>query len=206
MKEISRRDFLKVSTALAAGSAVGLSSPAIGLAVGASETSDVTSGLRIKGATETTTNCCYCSVGCGAICSVVDGDLVNFEGDPDHPINAGGMCSKGIGQFNVVNVYNPKTGKIENNPARIKKPMYRKPGATEYEEVTWDWAIAEIAKRVKDLRDKTFQTVNDAGVTVNRTEAIGTLGGAALNNEECHPLSKLARALGMVYIEHQARL
>jgi formate dehydrogenase major subunit len=111
-----------------------------------------------------------------------------------------------VAQFNISNVYNPKTGVIEPNPARLVKPKYRAPNATEWKEVEWDWAISEIAKRVKDLRDKTFEEKNENGVTVNRTNAIGSLGGAALDNEECHPLSKFLRSLGLVYIEHQARL
>jgi len=203
MRDVSRRDFLKISgAAFAASSVAGMIKPAFGYAAEASETPP----LRIKGATETTTVCCYCSVGCGAICSVVDGNLINFEGDPDHPVNQGGMCSKGVSQFNVVNVYSPETGEIMPNPRRLTKPRYRAPGSLEWKDVSWEWAIAEIAKRVKATRDATFVTKNDKGVTVNRTSAIASLGGAALDNEECHPLSKLSRSLGLVYIEHQARL
>jgi len=203
MRDVSRRDFLKISgAAFAASSVAGVMRPGVGFAAEASETP----ALRIQGATETTTICCYCSVGCGAICSVANGKLINFEGDPDHPVNRGGMCSKGIGQRNAVNVYDPKSGDLITNPARLTKPKYRAAGSREWEEVSWDWAIAEIAKRVKDLRDKTFETTNAKGVTVNRTSAIASVGGAALDNEECHPLSKFLRSLGMVFIEHQARL
>ena len=63
----------------------------------------------------------------------------------------------------------------------------------------------EIAKRVKKTRDESFQ--QKAGeTTVNRTEAIACLGGAALDNEECYLLSKFARAMGVCYLEHQARI
>jgi len=204
MRDVSRRDFLKISgAAFAASSVAGLARPDIGCAA---EADDETPALRIKGATETTTICCYCSVGCGAICSVVDGMLTNFEGDPDHPVNKGGMCSKGVSQFNVINVYDPESGELIPNPRRLTKPRYRAPGALEWKDVSWDWAIEEIAKRVKAVRDATFETTNENGVTVNRTTAIGSLGGAGLDNEECHPLSKLMRSLGVVYLEHQARL
>jgi len=203
MRDVSRRDFLKISgAAFAASSVAGMIRPEAGFAAEASDAPP----LRIRGATETTTICCYCSVGCGAICSVVDGKLINFEGDPDHPSNEGGMCSKGVAQFNVINVYDPLTGEMKPNPARITTPKYRAPGALEFKDVTWDWAVAEIAKRVKATRDATFETVNENGVTVNRTSAIASLGGAALDNEECHVLSKFSRALGIVYLEHQARL
>jgi len=203
MRDVSRRDFLKISgAAFAASSVAGLMNPSVGFAAEASETP----ALRIQGATETTSICCYCSVGCGSISSVVDGKLINFEGDPDHPSNRGGMCSKGVSQFNVVNIYDPANGELRTNPARLTKPKYRAPGSSEWEEVSWDWAMAEIAKRVKKTRDETFEEKNDKGVTVNRTQAIASLGGAALDNEECHSLSKFMRSLGLVYLEHQARL
>ena len=205
MDNISRRDFLKISgfgTAFAAGTVSGLISAESGFAAEAYQPQK----LRIKGATETTTICCYCSVGCGGICSVIDDKLVNFEGDPDHPINHGGMCAKGMAQFNVAMVYDPKTGELIENPKRLKKPLYRAKGASEWKEISWEKAIKEIAKRTKALRDKTFEAKDETGVTVNRTRAIGWLGGAALDNEECAVLAKLARALGLVYIENQARI
>ena len=48
--------------------------------------------------------------------------------------------------------------------------------------------------------------VNDKDVTVNRTEGIAWMGGAANNSEEGYLSSKLARSLGVVYLEHQARI
>ncbi len=201
MHEISRRDFLKILGGTFAASAV------VGtLAPKSSFAADADLEDRIKDATESTSICCFCAVGCGGICSVVDGKLIAFEGDPDHPVNAGGMCAKGIAQFNMINVYNPKTGALEPNERRLTKPRYRAPGAKEWKEVSWEWAITEISKRVKKTRDETFETTNEAGVTVNRTEAIAQLGGAGLDNEECHPLVKLGRALGILYLEHQARI
>jgi formate dehydrogenase major subunit len=179
---------------------MGVSSPSDGFAA------EAKLQYRIKDAVESTTICCFCSVGCGGLASVVEGKMVAFEGDPDHPVNMGGMCSKGIGQFSMGNAYNPETGELETNPNRLTKPKYRAAGSDKWEEITWEKALEEIAKKVKKLRDETFEKVNDAGVTVNRTMAIGHLGGAALDNEELGPLSKLQRALGIVYIEHQARI
>jgi len=72
--------------------------------------------------------------------------------------------------------------------------------------VAWDWAIKEVAKRIKSTRDATLEMVNADGVTVNRTPGIAFLGGAANNDEECYLAVKLARALGVVNIEHQARI
>lgn len=162
--------------------------------------------FRIEGATESPTVCSYCSVGCGGICSVVDGELVNLEGDPDNPLNKGGMCAKGTSQFNIRNIYDPETGERRLNPARNTVVKYRAPGATEWEEKDWDWAVTEIAKRIKKTRDESFQTVNDKGATVNRTTGIANMGGAALDNEECSVLAKFARVLGIVWLEHQARI
>jgi anaerobic selenocysteine-containing dehydrogenase len=150
--------------------------------------------LKTRGATETTTVCPFCGVGCGQVVSTRSGQVINIEGDPGHPISEGTLCSKGAAAIQVV-----------NNTRRLQKVLYRKPQGAVWEEKTWDWALERIAARVKETRDKTFQTSVD-GRVVNRTEAIACLGGSALDNEEAYLLVKLMRALGLVYIEHQARL
>ncbi len=201
--DISRRDFLKISggTAVAAG--------ALGLTPEEAAAQELE--LRTKGATETTTICPYCSVGCGLIVHTKDGKVINAEGDPDHPISEGTLCSKGQSLYQIV-----------NNPKRLIKPRYRAAGATEWKEVEWGWALDEIAKRVKDTRDRTFKLTSKAKVkekqpdgtekevekdfTVNRTDGIAHVGSAALDNEECYMLQKLLRSWGVVYIEHQARI
>jgi formate dehydrogenase major subunit len=152
---------------------------------------------------ETTTICCYCGVGCGAVAATDNGKLVNIEGDPDHPVNQGSLCSKGqaLAQMRMVDG--------EDNPNRLTKPLYRAPYATEWQEVDWDWAIDTIAERVKTTRDENWlSTVDVNGTTynVNRTDAICNFGGGELDNEECYLLVKMARALGLVYIEHCARI
>jgi formate dehydrogenase major subunit len=149
---------------------------------------------KTLGATNTTTVCPFCGVGCGQVVSTRSGTVVNIEGDPGHPISEGTLCSKGAAAIQVV-----------NNPRRLQKVLYRAPRGTAWEEKSWDWALERIAARVKETRDKTFQTSTD-GRVVNRTEAIACLGGSALDNEEAYLLVKLMRALGLVYIEHQARL
>ena len=89
---------------------------------------------------------------------------------------------------------------------RLRKVKYRAPGATKWTEVSWEDALAKIAQRVKKTRDAYFTETNAKGQRVNRLDAIASLGGAALDNEECYAWSKLTRALGMVFIEHQARI
>jgi formate dehydrogenase major subunit len=128
------------------------------------------------------------------VVSTRGGKVINIEGDPGHPISEGTLCSKGASGIQVV-----------NNSRRLQKVLYRKPHGTAWEEKTWDWALERIAARVKETRDKSFKT-NVNGSTVNRTEAVACLGGSALDNEEAYLLVKLMRALGLVYIEHQARL
>ena len=150
--------------------------------------------LKTRGATATTTVCPFCGVGCGQVVSTRSGNVINIEGDPGHPISEGTLCSKGAAAIQVV-----------NNPRRLQKVLYRAPRGAAWEEKTWDWALERIAARVKETRDKTFKTSVD-GRVVNRTEAIACLGGSALDNEEAYLLVKLMRALGLVYIEHQARL
>ena len=185
--ELSRRGFLKLSGAgvgVAALAQIGFSTPAFA----------ADEELRIAEATETTTVCPYCSMGCSGIVSVIDGEVVNIEGLPDSPINRATLCSKGQSMY-----------QIANNDRRLEKVHYRAPGGTEWEEKTWDEAIPAIAQLFKDTRDATLVKKED-GVTVNRVEGIAQLGGAAYDNEECYLAVKFARTLGLVYIEHQARI
>jgi formate dehydrogenase major subunit len=145
---------------------------------------------------EFTTICPFDGSGCGFIVGSRDGAVENIEGDPDHPINRGGGCAKGQSIRQLA----------ADNPNRVKHPLYRASGSSQWEEKSWDWTITEIAKRIKVTRDGSFVAKDSEGRTVNRTEAIANIGGAGLDNEECYLLSKMARALGIVYLEHQARL
>lgn len=182
---VSRRDFLKLSgtTALLGSLGVNLD-PAKAYA----------RELRIKNAKQTTTICPYCSVGCGLVVHAENGKVINAEGDPDHPISEGTLCSKGASLMQIV-----------NNDKRVMKPLYREPGAAQWKEVEWDWALDRIARLVKDTRDRTFKTVENGSV-VNRTDGIAHVGSAALDNEECYLIQKLVRSWGLVYVEHQARI
>ena len=143
---------------------------------------------------ETTSICPYCGVGCGLIVSTQNGKVTNVEGDPDHPINEGALCPKGSAVYQVA-----------TSDRRLGKVLYRAAGSDHWEEKGWEWAVPQIARRVKATRDATFTELAD-GRRVNRTDGIACLGGAALDNEECYLLSKFARALGLVYLEHQARI
>jgi formate dehydrogenase major subunit len=184
---VSRRDFLKMGgAAVVAGTVVGMSP---------NEAAANQRENRLKGATVTMTICPYCAVGCGMLVYSRDNKVISIEGDPDHPINQGNLCSKGASLMQMA-----------DNPTRVIKPMYRAPGARDWEEVEWDWAIKEIAKKIKKTRDKSFVTRNEKGQEVNRCDTIASVGSAALDNEECYIYQKWLRSLGLIYIEHQARI
>jgi formate dehydrogenase major subunit len=194
--QITRRGFLTMTGAFGGG--VALSTLGISLSPTRAYADELGKMNRIKVAKQVSTVCCYCSVGCGLICSVdkATGKIFNIEGDADHPINEGSLCAKGAGFFDLT----------QANKHRLRKVLYRGPGATEWEEKDWNWAIPRIARLVKDARDKGFVKTNSKGELVNRAETIAHLGSSNIDNEECWLVTAKCRALGMVYIDHQARV
>ncbi len=208
--KVTRRQFLKVTGATAATFAV------VELGFDLNATASAIKELRTKNVTPVPTLCPYCASGCGLVVySQTDSSgkyekLLSIQGDPDNPINMGGACSKGAAMFNLREIYDPHNGEQVVNPKRVAKPLYRAPGSDKWEEKDWDWMLDEIAKRVKETRDASFihkeKLEDGAEVIVNRTERIGSIGGSGLDNEECYLHSKLMRALGLVYLETQARI
>jgi formate dehydrogenase major subunit len=193
--DVSRREFLVISGVFGAG--VGLSS--LGLDLGPVKAYAAELKMdRMKSAKDTTSICPYCAVGCGLIVSTdtKSGKIINIEGDPEHPVNEGTLCSKGSAVFQTT----------ANNPNRLTKVLYRAPYSDKWEEKSWDWAVTEIAKRAKKTRDATFVPKNAKGQVVNRTEAIAHIGSSNIDNDECWALNGLMRSLGLVYIDHQARI
>jgi formate dehydrogenase major subunit len=158
--------------------------------------------LKIARANETRSTCPYCSVSCGVIIYTigdraknVTAQVVHVEGDPDHPINRGTLCPKGSSlQQDIM------------NERRLLKPQVRRPGGTDWEDISWDDAITEIAQKVKKTRDDTFIEKDAAGHTVNRCESIGFTGGCTDTNEFNYLVVKSMRALGVVHLENQARV
>lgn len=190
--DVTRRHFIQISGATAAGLAVS------GLGFDLRPVKAHAQMLKTKYAKETISICPYCAVGCGVIVHTSkkgDGRVINIEGDPDHVINRGTLCSKGA-----------SLAQLTENDQRVIEPMYRAPYSREWTTVSWDWALTEIAKRIKATRDASFERNNAKGQVVNRTTAIASVGSAAMDNEECWIYQALMRALGLVYIEHQARI
>jgi formate dehydrogenase major subunit len=159
--------------------------------------SERTKGLRgrISGAKAVTSLCGYCAVGCSTLAYVnEDGTLLDVEGNPDSPINAGHLCPKGSALFGLT-----------VNDARWTTVKYRAPYSDRYEEKPLAWALERIAQHIKKTRDETFQRERD-GKRVNHTLGIATLGGATFGIEENYMLGKLTHSLGIVAIDNQARI
>lgn len=190
--DITRRQFIQVTGATAAGLAVS------GLGFDLTPIKAHARMLKTESAKMTTSICPYCAVGCGVIVYTGqkgEGRVIDIEGDPDHVINRGTLCSKGAA-----------LRQLSENDLRVTDPLYRAPYSAEWKKVSWDWALAEIAKRVKATREASFEHTDSKGRVVNRTEAIASVGSAAMDNEECWIYQALMRSLGLVYIEHQARI
>jgi formate dehydrogenase major subunit len=151
---------------------------------------------RLRGATVTEGLCPYCAVGCGQLIYTKGGKLIDIEGHPESPINEGTLCPKGANAY-----------QLAVNPHRVTQVLYRAPYSDHWETRSLDWALDQIAQRVKTVRDADFTTRNEHGRLLNSVRSIGTLGGATIDNEENYLIKKLfAGGLGVVSIENQARI
>ena len=158
--------------------------------------------LKIARATETRSTCPYCSVSCGVIIYTlgdkaknVTPQVIHVEGDPDHPINRGTLCPKGASLEQDI-----------LNDRRLLKPQVRRPGGTDWEDISWNQALDEIAQWTKKTRDATFVAKDGQGRTVNRCEGIAFTGGCTDTNEFNYLVVKSMRSLGVCYLENQARV
>ena len=192
--ELSRRNFLR--GALVGGA--GFSLLGFDLTPAVAQLKE----LKIARATETRSTCPYCAVGCGVLIYTI-GDkaknvtpqVIHVEGDPDTPTNRGTLC--------------PKGSSLEQdmlNPRRLTKPQVRRPGATEWQDISWDDALNEIARWTKKTRDDTFVEKDANGRTVNRCEGLAFTGGCTDTNEFNYLVVKTMRSLGVCYLENQARV
>jgi formate dehydrogenase major subunit len=152
-------------------------------------------GARIAGLKATSSVCPYCAVGCGQVVYTRDGELVDIEGDPRSPINQGTLCPKGAASRQLV-----------DQPGRLTKVLYRRPGGTDWEELELERAMDMIAERLIRTRETTFEERDERGWKVDRTLGFAHLGGATLDNEENYLIKKLFTAMGAVQIENQARI
>lgn len=158
--------------------------------------------LKIARTTQTHSICPYCAVGCSVVIHTlgdqaknVKPSVVHIEGDPSSPINRGTLCPKGISlkQFVV-------------NERRLTRPLYRAPGSTEWQALSWDEALDKMARRIKDARDRGFEARDRRGRTVNRLHNTAIIGGCTDTNEINYLLAKFRFGLGVLTYENQARL
>ena len=121
--------------------------------------------------TWTKTTCGYCSVGCGMLIGTREGKPVAARGNPDHPVNRGKLCPKGLSEHHILNA-----------PGRATTPMLRKGGRnTPLVPVSWEEALTVMVERIGTLQ------------TVYGAETLGVVGTGQLLTEEFYTLGKLVQ-------------
>lgn len=195
--EISRRSFLK-------GAGAGVAATTIGaFGFGEAEAAFVAElrPYKLAGTTETRNTCPYCSVACGVIIyskgDIAQGtaEAMHLEGDVDHPTNRGTLCPKGAALLDFI-----------KSETRLTKPKVRRAGSDKFEEISWDEALDNIARLMKDDRDANFIERNMDGVQVNRWTSTGFLAASATTNETAFLTYKAVRSTGIVAFDNQARV
>jgi len=196
--ELSRRQFMKGASAGLAGTSIG----ALGFGEIEAAHASAIRPYRLAQTKEARSTCPYCAVSCGMMIFSAQSktekgklEVIHIEGDVDHPVNRGTLCPKGAAAIDYI-----------RSKTRVKYPMYRKPGADKFERVTWDFAMDRLAKLMKEDRDANFIEKNRDGVTVNRWPTVAFLAGSSLTNEGGWVTYKVARGLGLLQIENQARI
>ena len=196
MVNMTRRQFLKVSSTTLAGSSLALMgfAPTPALAE--------VRQYKLTRTTETRNTCTYCSVGCGILMyGLGDGaknakaSIIHIEGDPDHPVNRGTLCPKGASLLDFV-----------HSKSRVQYPEYRAPGSDKWERLSWEDALDRIAKRMKQDRDTNFVEKTADGKTVNRWLTTGMLAASATSNEVGYLTQKTVRSMGLLSFDNQARV
>lgn len=197
--DMNRRQFFRVSGAGLVGSSL--------VALGFSPTAALaeTRNFKLARTTETRSTCPYCSVSCGLVMYTlgdkaknVRSTIVHIEGDPDHPVNRGTLCPKGAGVMDMI-----------QSPNRVKHPQVREAGSSEWKTISWDEALTRVARHMKADRDANLvKTVEKDGkaITVNRWNTAAFLVSSASSNESGYLSVKVARGLGMVALDTQARI
>jgi formate dehydrogenase major subunit len=139
--------------------------------------------------------CPYCAVGCSTLVYHRDGRIIDIEGNPDSPINAGTLCPKGSATFGM-----------HVSPYRWAKVRYRRPYSDHWEYLSLDEALDMIAERLKKTREENWEDENEKGKKLSRSMAVASIGGATVDNEENYLITKLFHSLGFVRITNQARI
>ncbi len=194
--QVTRRQFFRICAAGMGSSSLA----ALGFAPG--EALAEVRAFKLARATENRSTCPYCSVGCGLLVYSLgdksknaEAEIIHVEGDPDHPVSRGTLCPKGAALLDFV-----------HSPNRLRYPQYRAPGGKEWQRLSWEEAFSRIAKLMKADRDKHFEAKNADGATVNRWLTTGLLAASPSSNETGYLTHKVARSLGMIAFDNQARV
>jgi assimilatory nitrate reductase catalytic subunit len=111
------------------------------------------------------TTCGYCSVGCGMYIDVRAGRAVAVEGDPEHPVNRGRLCPKGLSEHQAI-----------HSPDRLRHPLVDGLAAS------WEVALDRMVGGFEKLTRR------------HGPEAIAVVSTGQLVTEEFYALGKLVRA------------
>ena len=112
------------------------------------------------------TTCGYCSVGCGMLVGVKDGKAVSVRGNPDHAVNRGLLCPKGLSEHHAI-----------ESDTRARHPLLRKNG--KLVRVSWEEALRTLVRKFLGVQEKYGQ------------QALGVLSTGQLVTEEFYALGKL---------------
>lgn len=211
---LSRRDFLKASAAATAVVGCGLE-----IAFDADKAvayENDPANFKI-----TTTTCPYCSASCGQRVVVdkragspTQGKIIDMYGDFESPMNAGGLCSKGAGTYQLVTndrrigawpgahpvnpVFAADTATYPDGVA------YKRTGDGPWAAMSLDSAFAEIAPALKSARDTNWG--GTTGVNAYNSKGVAFFGSSHMNNESNYMYRKLIADFGTSNVEHQARI
>jgi len=114
------------------------------------------------------TTCGYCSVGCGMLVGVRGNKAVAVRGNPDHPVNRGKLCPKGLSEHHILDA-----------PGRARQPLLRKDGVLT--PISWEEALDTMVDRFRDIQRR------------HGNDALGVVGTGQLLTEECYALGKLVQ-------------
>ncbi|HKF02997.1 MAG TPA: molybdopterin-dependent oxidoreductase [Candidatus Sulfotelmatobacter sp.] len=114
------------------------------------------------------TTCGYCSVGCGMFVGVKDGRAVSVRGNPDHPVNLGKLCPKGLSEHYTLDA-----------PNRATHPLLRKQG--KLVPVSWDEALETMVEKFRATQERCGR------------DALGVISTGQLVTEEFYTLGKLVQ-------------
>jgi len=115
------------------------------------------------------TTCGYCSVGCGMFIGVKDGRAVSVRGNPDHPVNSGKLCPKGLSEHYTLEASN-----------RARYPLLRNKRG-KLARIGWDEALGVMAEEFRGVQEKYGR------------DALGVVSTGQLVTEEFYALGKLVQ-------------